>query len=179
MSPSAPIEVDADGVRLAQAVDNVISNAIKFTPEGGSVEVALAQDGDRVSLTVTDTGMGMTAADIERLFEPFFRTDSAGEIQGTGLGLPIVKAIIEAHDGLISVAASRTSARHSSSRCPSQSRSNVKPCPVCTRRPCRSDPQLASAASTWSACVAGFTSCITVLTVPSASITKVERLTPM
>jgi signal transduction histidine kinase len=45
----------------------------------------------------------MTAADIERLFEPFFRTDSAGEIQGTGLGLPIVKAIIEAHDGLISV----------------------------------------------------------------------------
>jgi signal transduction histidine kinase len=57
-----------------------------------------------VSLTVTDTGMGMTPADIERLFEPFFRTDSAGEIQGTGLGLPIVKAIIEAHDGLISVA---------------------------------------------------------------------------
>jgi signal transduction histidine kinase len=103
VSPSASIQVDADGVRLAQAVDNVISNAIKFTPEGGSVEVALAEDGDRVSLTVRDTGMGMTAADVERLFEPFFRTDTAGEIQGTGLGLPIVKAIIEAHDGLISV----------------------------------------------------------------------------
>ena len=57
-----------------------------------------------MSLTVSDTGMGMTAADVDRLFEPFFRTDSAGEIQGTGLGLPIVKAIIEAHDGLISVA---------------------------------------------------------------------------
>jgi signal transduction histidine kinase len=104
VSPSALIEVEADGVRLAQAVDNVISNAIKFTPEGGSVEVELTQDGARVSLTVTDTGMGMTAADVERLFEPFFRTDSAGEIQGTGLGLPIVKAIIEAHDGMISVA---------------------------------------------------------------------------
>ena len=104
VSPSASIEVEADGVRLAQAVDNVISNSIKFTPEGGSVEVLLAQHEDRVSLTVTDTGMGMTAADIERLFEPFFRTDSAGEIQGTGLGLPIVKAIIEAHDGLIGVA---------------------------------------------------------------------------
>jgi signal transduction histidine kinase len=104
VSPSASIEVEADGVRLAQAVDNVISNAIKFTPEGGGVEVELAEDGDRVNVTVTDTGMGMTAADIERLFEPFFRTDSAGEIQGTGLGLPIVKAIIEAHDGLISVA---------------------------------------------------------------------------
>jgi signal transduction histidine kinase len=103
VSLSASIEVEADGVRLAQAVDNVISNAIKFTPEGGRVQVELTQDGDRVSLTVTDTGMGMTAADVERLFEPFFRTDSAGEIQGTGLGLPIVKAIIEAHDGLISV----------------------------------------------------------------------------
>ncbi len=103
VSSSASVQVEADGVRLAQAVDNVISNAIKFTPEGGSVEVALAQDEDRVSLTVTDTGMGMTAADVERLFEPFFRTDSAGEIQGTGLGLPIVKAIIEAHDGVISV----------------------------------------------------------------------------
>jgi two-component system phosphate regulon sensor histidine kinase PhoR len=48
--------------------------------------------------------MGMTPAEIERLFEPFFRTDSASRIQGTGLGLPIVKAIIEAHDGSISVA---------------------------------------------------------------------------
>jgi signal transduction histidine kinase len=103
VSSSASILVEADGVRLAQAVDNVISNAIKFTPDGGSVDVALAQDADRVSLTVTDTGMGMTAADVERLFEPFFRTDSAVEIQGTGLGLPIVKAIIEAHDGVISV----------------------------------------------------------------------------
>jgi signal transduction histidine kinase len=103
VSSSASIQVEADVVRLAQAVDNVISNAVKFTPDGGSVEVALAQEGDRVSLTVTDTGMGMTPADIERLFEPFFRTDSAVKIQGTGLGLPIVKAIIEAHDGLISV----------------------------------------------------------------------------
>jgi signal transduction histidine kinase len=104
MSSSGSIQIEADVVRLAQAVDNVISNAIKFTPEGGSVKVALAQGVDRVSLTVTDTGMGMTAADIERLFEPFFRTNSAVEIQGTGLGLPIVKAIIEAHDGLISIA---------------------------------------------------------------------------
>jgi signal transduction histidine kinase len=101
---SGAIEIEADVVRLAQAVDNVISNAIKFTPEGGSVEVVLSQDGDRATVTVTDTGMGMTAADIERLFEPFFRTDSAGKIQGTGLGLPIVKAIIDAHDGQIGVA---------------------------------------------------------------------------
>jgi signal transduction histidine kinase len=104
VSSSDSIQIEADVVRLAQAIDNVVSNAIKFTPEGGSVKVALAQEEDRVSLTVADTGMGMTPADIERLFEPFFRTDSASKIQGTGLGLPIVKAIIEAHDGLISVA---------------------------------------------------------------------------
>ena len=103
VSSSGSILVEADVVRLAQAVDNVISNAVKFTPEGGSVTVALVLEGDRVSLTVTDTGMGMTPADIERLFEPFFRTSSAFTIQGTGLGLPIVKAIIEAHDGLINV----------------------------------------------------------------------------
>jgi len=100
---SHSIQIDADVVRLGQAVDNLVSNAIKFTPEGGSVEVALAHDGARATLTVADTGMGMTSADIERLFEPFFRTASAKQIQGTGLGLPIVKAIVEAHDGTITV----------------------------------------------------------------------------
>ena len=99
------IQMEADAVRLSQAVDNVIANAIKFTPEGGRVEVAVAQNGDRANITVSDTGMGMTAADIERLFEPFFRTDAAQakQIQGTGLGLPIVKAIVEAHDGTITI----------------------------------------------------------------------------
>jgi signal transduction histidine kinase len=58
-----------------------------------------------VTLTVADTGMGMTPADVDRLFERFFRTDSAQaeQIQGSGLGLPIVKAIVDAHDGTISV----------------------------------------------------------------------------
>ena len=103
-APSHSIVVDADVVRMGQAIDNLISNAIKFTPENGRVDVTLAQD-DRVTLTVADTGMGMTAADVDRLFERFFRTDSAQaqQIQGSGLGLPIVKAIIEAHDGTITV----------------------------------------------------------------------------
>lgn len=99
------VQIEADVIRIAQAVDNVISNAIKFTPESGRVEVALAQDENCVTLTVSDTGMGMTAEDIERLFEPFFRTNSAQvkQIQGTGLGLPIVQAIIEAHEGTITI----------------------------------------------------------------------------
>ena len=89
---------------MGQAIDNLISNAIKFTPENGRVDVTLAQD-ERVTLTVADTGMGMTPADVDRLFERFFRTDSAQaeQIQGSGLGLPIVKAIVDAHDGTITV----------------------------------------------------------------------------
>jgi len=104
-APSHPIVIDADAVRMAQAIDNLISNAIKFTPEDGRVDVTLAQNGSHMTLTVADTGMGMTAADIDRLFERFFRTDSAQtqQIQGSGLGLPIVKAIVEAHDGTITV----------------------------------------------------------------------------
>jgi signal transduction histidine kinase len=104
-SPSHPIVIDADVVRMGQAIDNLISNAIKFTPEDGHVDVTLAQDGTHATLTVADSGMGMTAADIDHLFERFFRTDSAQvqQIQGSGLGLPIVKAIVEAHDGTIAV----------------------------------------------------------------------------
>jgi signal transduction histidine kinase len=104
-APSHLIVIEADVVRMGQAIDNLISNAIKFTPENGRVDVTLAQNEGRVTLTVADTGMGMTAADVDRLFERFFRTDSAQaqQIQGSGLGLPIVKAIIEAHDGTITV----------------------------------------------------------------------------
>jgi signal transduction histidine kinase len=67
--------------------------------------VTVAQSAHNATLAIADTGMGMTAADIERLFERFFRTDSAyaQQIQGTGLGLPIVKAIVDAHDGVITV----------------------------------------------------------------------------
>jgi signal transduction histidine kinase len=104
-APSWSIPVEADVVRLGQAIDNVISNAIKFTPAVGRVTVTVAQSAHNATLAIADTGMGMTAADIERLFERFFRTDSAHakQIQGTGLGLPIVKAIVDAHDGVITV----------------------------------------------------------------------------
>ena len=103
--PSHAIVIDADALRMGQAIDNVISNAIKFTPENGRVDVILTQDAGDVRLTVNDTGAGMTATDIGRLFERFFRTSSAQtqHIQGTGLGLPIVKAIVEAHGGAITV----------------------------------------------------------------------------
>jgi len=106
IAPPESIVIEADALRMGQAIDNLISNAIKFTPESGNVDVTLAQGAGRMTLTVADTGMGMTSNDIDHLFERFFRTDSAqaNHIQGTGLGLPIVRAIVEAHEGTISVA---------------------------------------------------------------------------
>jgi signal transduction histidine kinase len=95
----------ADRARLGQVLDNLVSNAIKFTPTGGRVVVrAFAEDG-AVVLEVSDTGLGMSPDEQARLFERFYRTAAASEhaIQGTGLGLTIVKAIVDAHGGSITV----------------------------------------------------------------------------
>jgi PAS domain S-box-containing protein len=94
-----------DRVRLAQLLDNLVSNAIKFTPEGGRVDVRLSPDNGHVHLAVSDTGMGIPRDEQGRLFERFFRASGATQkaIQGTGLGLTISKAIVVAHGGSISV----------------------------------------------------------------------------
>jgi signal transduction histidine kinase len=94
-----------DRGRLAQVLDNLISNALKFTPEGGIVEVSTRLNGDHVSIEVSDTGIGIPVADQPRLFERFFRSSVAEDqaIPGTGLGLAIVKAIVEAHKGEITI----------------------------------------------------------------------------
>jgi signal transduction histidine kinase len=94
-----------DRGRLAQVLDNLISNALKFTPEGGTVDVRTRADDEHAMLEVSDTGIGIPAEDQSRLFERFFRSSKAHEqaIPGTGLGLAIVKAIVEAHSGRIEV----------------------------------------------------------------------------
>jgi signal transduction histidine kinase len=98
-------ELYADRARLAQVIDNLISNALKFTEPGGHVCVRTSRQAEMGVIEVSDDGMGMSAEDQERLFERFFRTASATDqaIQGTGLGLAIVKAIVEAHQGVITV----------------------------------------------------------------------------
>jgi signal transduction histidine kinase len=99
------LTVEGEQARLAQLLDNLVSNAIKFTPAGGSVAVAVAADNGVVRIDVSDTGIGVSEDDREHLFERFFRSQSALErqIQGTGLGLYISKAIVEAHGGRIGV----------------------------------------------------------------------------
>jgi signal transduction histidine kinase len=98
-------ETIGEPAKLAQLLDNLVSNAIKFTPSGGHVVVRLTVRGDMIRIEVSDTGLGIPDVDRERLFERFFRAQSALErqIQGTGLGLYISKAIVEAHDGRIGV----------------------------------------------------------------------------
>ncbi len=93
--------VRVDRAQLERALINLGSNAVKFTPEGGTVTVATHQDGEEAVVTVTDTGIGIPAADVERLSERFFRASNATAkaIPGTGLGLAIVRTIVEGHGG--------------------------------------------------------------------------------
>src|SRR5437867_11603114 len=96
-------KIEGDRVRLHQVLDNLLSNALKFTPSGGRVDVRLTRAGDTAVLEVADTGLGIPAEEQARLFERFFRSSSATEnaIPGTGLGLTITKAIVEHHGGRI------------------------------------------------------------------------------
>jgi signal transduction histidine kinase len=103
VSTNGSVAVDVDRGRIFQLLDNLVSNAIKFTPDGGTVEIRVA-GGDRAVLEVCDTGMGFTETEAARVFERFYRTERAVERQvpGTGLGLFIAYAITEAHGGTIS-----------------------------------------------------------------------------
>jgi signal transduction histidine kinase len=97
--------IEGEPAKLAQLLDNLVSNAIKFTPRDGLVRVQLSAHTDLIRIEVSDTGIGIPDQERERLFERFFRAQSALErqIQGTGLGLYISKAIVDAHDGRIGV----------------------------------------------------------------------------
>ena len=99
-------EIRGDRARLAQVLDNFVSNAIKFTPTGGGVTVATRLRTGESEIVVSDTGMGIPAHELPLLFQRFFRTEraTAGAIPGTGLGLAIAKAIVTGHGGRIRVA---------------------------------------------------------------------------
>jgi two-component system sensor kinase len=97
-----PFRGDPD--RLAQLFDNLISNAVKYSPEGERVEVRLAHGYGQVTAEVTNTGVHIPKHDLERLFEPFFRSTAASQAPGVGLGLTIAQSIAAAHGGKIAVA---------------------------------------------------------------------------
>ena len=91
-----------DERRLGQVFDNLISNAIKYSPNGGVIHVDVYRKGTRVISAITDTGMGIPAEDLDHIWERYYRVKgSAAQISGTGLGLANVRRIIEAHGGRI------------------------------------------------------------------------------
>lgn len=102
---SAP-QVLADAGKLEQVLVNLLDNAVKFTPEGGTITVSAEDAGTHVRVNVSDTGIGIPPHDIPRIFERFYRVDAARsrDMGGTGLGLSIVKHIVQAHGGTVSVA---------------------------------------------------------------------------
>jgi PAS domain S-box-containing protein len=105
--PATALEVEADAVKIAQALTNLLSNAYKYSPKGGKIAItAVERDhagAHQVGIAVRDEGIGMTSAQLSRAFERFFRADDTGAIPGTGLGLSLVKEIIETHGGEVTL----------------------------------------------------------------------------
>jgi signal transduction histidine kinase len=103
-SGAGDVAVFADRVRLEQVAANLLDNAVKYTPSGGRVFVETAREGDDAVLRVRDTGRGIPADELPRIWERLYRGDSSRAERGLGLGLSLVKAVVEAHGGRVSVA---------------------------------------------------------------------------
>ena len=100
---SSPGTFRADPSSLDELVGNLVDNAVRYTPEGGTVTVEVDAIEDGAAVTVRDTGPGISPEDLEHIFEPFYRGNAQKNIPGTGLGLPIVKRIAERHGGKVEV----------------------------------------------------------------------------
>ncbi len=103
LSCPSPIDVDFDGKMMERAISNLISNAIKFTPSGGTVGISARVSGGEAVIEVADTGPGIPDDEKDRVFDMYFRSKTSSGVEGTGLGLAITKAFIEEHGGIISV----------------------------------------------------------------------------
>jgi signal transduction histidine kinase len=102
-TPPKNLELQADRARLEQALANLIDNAIKYTPAGGRVEVTACQRDQEAIIRVKDNGIGIPAAEIPRIWERLYRGDKSRSQKGLGLGLCLVKAVIQAHHGKVEV----------------------------------------------------------------------------
>jgi two-component system phosphate regulon sensor histidine kinase PhoR len=94
-------DVLVDSQRMQQVLGNLVHNAIKFTPEGGTITISAREEAGAVIARVDDTGVGIPPADLNRIFERFYKADRARSGGGTGLGLAIARHLVEAHGGRI------------------------------------------------------------------------------
>jgi two-component system phosphate regulon sensor histidine kinase PhoR len=103
--PEQNIDICLDHDKIRQVLINLISNSIKFTPEGGQIRVACTRKDEEVQFSVQDSGVGIAKEDMRRLFDKFtqFNRKPGSEEKGTGLGLAIVKKLVEMHNGRIDV----------------------------------------------------------------------------
>lgn len=99
----APVETNADNVRFGQAINNLVDNALKYTPAGGHVTLAARAEAGAAVVTVTDDGPGVPVAEREAIFRRLYRGDASRSQRGLGLGLSLVKAIVESHGGTIAI----------------------------------------------------------------------------
>src|SRR5262249_29250549 len=97
------VVVTADRTRLEQVAANLIDNAVKYTPSGGRVDVEVRRLGDAAQPVVRDTGAGIPVDELPRIFDRLFRGDRSRAERGLGLGLSLVKAVVEAHGGTVTV----------------------------------------------------------------------------
>ena len=109
--PLEPIVIHGDPAQLRRAIGNLVDNAIKFTPEGGTVTIRLRKNAGLIELWVQDTGIGIPPEDVPQLFSRFHRGRNVANYPGNGLGLAIVKAIVEAHGGNVSAVNTSPGAR--------------------------------------------------------------------
>jgi signal transduction histidine kinase len=96
-------EVELDRKLIRQIINNLVSNAIKYSPEGKVIRINLEYTASEVILKISDEGIGIPEADLRHLFEPFHRATNVGTISGTGLGLVITREAVELHSGTIGV----------------------------------------------------------------------------
>lgn len=99
--PSALPRVSIDARRIGQVISNLLGNAFKFTPESGTIKVTVRQRENSIIVSVSDTGAGIPPEDLSKVFDRFWQVQRTGSTGGSGLGLSIAKAIVEAHGGSI------------------------------------------------------------------------------
>ena len=103
--PAGDLAIALDANRMERVIDNLVSNAIKYTPAGGEVRVTVGHENGQVLIRVSDTGLGIPAEDLPHLFDAFYRVklETHWQKEGTGLGLSVVKAVVEQHGGEVAV----------------------------------------------------------------------------
>lgn len=105
-TPEPSVKAKVNETQFRHAIGNLLDNAIKFTPENGTITVGVRRDGDQVEISVNDTGIGIATEDLGALFNRFHRGRNAAAYPGSGLGLAIIKAIVDGHNGEIRVQSS-------------------------------------------------------------------------